>query len=119
MLLQPVIGHDFQCIELEGADGLAFEIFGLGDAGLGDNADAAYSTTADDLDVDARIVEREERGVGHDADIDLPGRDHGDFVGKGRRGDQLEVDALLSDCVEHVRQEEVEVAEAGAVGCRE
>ncbi len=114
-LLQVVVWHDFERIELEGAERLALELLRRIEAGLR-NDDATFDTAAgDDLDRRAGVEQRHEAGVGHEADINLPHAEERHLFGEGRRVDELQVQSIVFRGLKRVRQEDIEIAETGAV----
>ena len=69
--LQPVVGHDLERVELEGAERLADELLGAVEPGLGDDGAALDAAAGDDLDRRARVEQRDEARVRHEPDIHL------------------------------------------------
>src|ERR1700676_1100319 len=116
MLLEVVVRHDLQRIELEGAERLAFQLLWAVQSGLRNDHAALDAATSDDLDRSAGIEQRHEARVGHQADSDLTDAEERDLFGKCRRVDELYFDAVILRSLQGVRQEDIEIAEAGAMG---
>ena len=115
MLLEPVVGKDFEGIELERAKRLALEFFSRVEAGPRDDDAALDAATGNDLDRCAGVIEGHEARVGHEAEIDLANAEERDLFGKRRRVDELDLEAVFLCQLFGVGEEQVEVAKTGAV----
>src|SRR6185436_6938131 len=102
-------------IELEGGKRLSLEFFGRIQTRSRDNHASLDAAARYDLDRGAGVEQRDEAGVGHQAQIHLPHAKEGHLLGESWGIDELQLDAVLFGELHGMRQKDVEIAKAGTM----
>ena len=114
---QIVIGHDFQRIGLERADGFTLQACGIGDAFGGHQDAALYARTRHDLYGRTLIDQRKEIRIRNDRHINDARTKQRDHVGRSRGHNKFQIDAVGLGQLAFLGKEDAQIAQARSV-CR-
>ena len=115
VLFHPVERQHLQRVHLEGAQRLALQFLRRVEPRLCDQDAALDAAAGDDLHRRAGVEQCDEAGVRDQPRVHLAGAEERDLLGEGGRDDEVEHHAIVLGRLQRVRQEVVQVAEAGAV----